>query len=274
MNDPILPDDPTTEPEAPAQPNETARLDRVEQSIAALNGTIQEAIQTLRNPAPVPQAPAKATPPDEFLNELAANPQEVIQREARAAFQSAADATLNPAVMQVLDTASRQLLNERQLAIDTQFGIGTWDAEFRPQLEKELAQIRSGPNPRGIADGELLDALVHRQYGQNFEKLMDRRRTIESAAARGHAHHLIPAGGVPRLRQQTADDLPNDVEQTLRDIEKATGESINRKAYAKLYYTGTDSGPGRHRTSVLEYLKATGASPDTLKHYGGGDRSA
>jgi hypothetical protein len=192
----------------------------------------------------------------------------VIQRVARETFQRAADENLNPAVLQVLDTASRQLVDGHRFTVDQKFGIGTFDELFKPQIEKDMLQLRSA-NPRATADPATVEALVNRLYGgDNFEKLEERRRNLETAHARGLTH-LIPAGGIPRLRAPLADELPTDVEQFLRDVERSTGELIDRKQYAKLYYSGHESGPGRHRTSVLDYLKAVGASPDTIKMYGG-----
>lgn len=272
MNDPLLPDDAQTAqpaqtaPAQPQGPDPTARLDRLEQVMAELNQTVRATGQQILNQQVAAKPPAA---PEDFLNELATDPRGVIQREARRAFDEAAGATLTPAVLQVLDTASKQLLNERELAVDTQFGIGTWNELFRPQLEKDLTQLRA-QNPQATANEATLDALVARLYGgANFDKLADKRRAMEAAMARGHAHHMIPGGGIPRLRAPNADDIPNDVEQFNRDVERATGQTVDRKTFAKLYYTGVDSGPGRHKTDIVEYLKATGASPEKIKMHGG-----
>jgi hypothetical protein len=112
---------------------------------------------------------------------------------------------------------------------------------------------------------------VSRLYGgDNFDKLADKRRAMETAVARGMAHHMIPGGGIPRLRAPNTDDVPNDVEQFNREVERATGQPVDRKTFNKLYYTGVESGPGRHRTNVVEYLRTIGANPDKLKMHGGG----
>jgi len=273
MNDQILPDEPTPEapaaaPAQPAAPDlNTQRLDRLEQVMAELNNTVRQTGQQLLSQQTANTPPPKA---EDFLNELATDPRGVIQREARAAFQAAAGETLTPAVLQVLDTSSRQLLSEQELKVDTQFGIGTWNELFRPQLEKDLTTLRA-QNPSATADRGTLDALVSRLYGgDNFDKLADKRRAMENAMARGMAHHMIPGGGIPRLRSPNTDDVPNDVEQFNRDVERATGQGVDRKVFNKLYYTGVESGPGRHRTDVVEYLKAVGAKPDKIRMHGGG----
>ena len=270
MDDPILE---TTE-QAPAQPPPAQvaapvpdpRIDRLEQAMAQLAQTVQQVGERI-----IPQL-ERANPPqtsEQFLSELATNPREVIQREAEAAFQRKADATLNPAVLKVLHTASQQILDREQQKVDTEFGLGTFDELFRPQLQKDIGQLMA-THPQAAADPDTLRALIDRLYGgDNFPQLADRRKALDNARARGMSH-LIPRGGIPRLRKAGEEpDLPDDVEPILQQIEKATGERIDRKHYARIYHTGEDSGPGRHRTSLLEYLRATGASPDTLKMYGG-----
>lgn len=267
MNDPILPPEDPQQPAAqPQAPPQEDRLARLESAMVQLGETVREAAQRVTTLQP-PQAPQK--PPDQYLNDLAADPQGTIQREARDAARAEADSRLGPALLQMIDTTSKQLLQGYQLKVDSEFGLGTFDEVFRPQLDKDLAQLRA-INPQAMADANTIEALVNRLYGgDNFHRLSERRQGLEKAASRG-INHLLPTGGVPRLRQVTGDELPADVEQTLREIEKNTGEDIDRKKYAKLYYSGEESGPGRHRTSVIQYLKAIGADPDTLKMYGGG----
>jgi hypothetical protein len=273
MEDELFDDQPPqppteTQPPAPAPPQppeDGGRLDRVEQAVATLNETVRSAVQQIPQ---LVQAQRPEQNPDDFLSELAADPKGVIQRVAQESAQAATDQTLTPAIMQVLDTAGQQLMNGYQLKVDSEFGVGTFEEVFKPQLEKDMSQLKQS-NPRALADPQVMGALVDRLYGgENFAKLTERRATLEKAHARGIGN-IVPTGGVPRLKAITGDELPNDVEAFLRDVEKSTGETVDRKEYAKLYYTGQDSGPGRHRTSVVEYLKAVGADPDTLKMYGG-----
>lgn len=266
MNDPMIPQQPA-QPAAPAAPDPSGeRMDRVERSMAELTNAVNEAAQRL-----APQAqPQRA--PDDFLNDLASDPQGVIERVAARTFEKQAAQHLTPAVLQVLDTASTQILQGHRLRVDSEFGLGTFDEKFMPALKADIAQLRS-VNPRAIADPATVEALVNRLYGgDNFQDLMDRKKGIETMHARGLSH-LVPGGGAPRLRNPTGDELPPDVEQFIRETDRATGEQTDRKQFAKLYYTGVESGPGRHRTSVLDYLRATGADAETLKQYGG-DRSA
>jgi len=246
-------------------------MDRLEAAMSQLTATVADAANRLT--APAQHAPAAPIPAEEFLNELSANPQGVIQREATLAFQRAADATLNPAVLRVLETGSQQLLERHQEQVDSRFGEGTFAELYRPQLDKDMAQLRLA-NPGATADPATVAALVDRVSGANVEVLMERRRGLEGTARNKGMSHLLPSGGIPRLRasKNLQEEIPDDAEQFLLDVEKATGEQIDRKAYTKLYHTGKESGPGRHRTSVLDFLKATGANADTLKMYGG-DRS-
>ncbi len=273
MNHPILDDapvnDPAPEAPAPAPPQRDLgmeRMDRLELAMAELTNTVRDAATRLTQ---APQQPPPRTS-EEFLNDLATDPQGVIRRVAADTFRQAANETLNPAVMKVLDTASKQILSAHQQKVDMEFGEGTFDEIFRPQLEKDINQLRMA-QPQAMADPATMEALVNRLYGgDNFPVLLERRKNLESSyKARGLSHYL-PAGGVPRLRVgNPQEEVPDDVETFLRSVERSTGESIDRKHYAKLYHTGTESGPGRHRTTIVQYLKAVGADPDTLKMYGG-----
>jgi len=273
MNDEILE---SPSPEPPPQPviqqqNQTdLRFDRLEQAMGQLAGVVQDAANRLT------QAPQQAPPKtsDEFLNELASDPQGVIQRVAAETFRRTANETLNPAVLKVLDTSRTQLIERQKEKVDGDFGEGTFDEVFKPQLDKDLDQLRQ-VNPSAMADPATVEALVSRLYGgDNFPLLLERRANLEKSARMGGRSHMLPSGGVPRLRgaADPTTEIPPDAEQFLREVERNTGEAIDRKQYAKLYHTGVETGPGRHRTTIIDFLKATGANPDTLKMYGG-DRS-
>jgi hypothetical protein len=271
MEDNILPNPPPEAPAQPApaqQPTQTdLRFDRLEQAMGQLAGVVQDAANRLT------QAPQQATPQtnDEFLNELAQNPQAVIQRVAADTFRRTAQETLNPAVLKVLDTSRNQLMERERERVDGDFGEGAFDEIFRPQLNKDLDELRQH-KPDAIADPATVRALVDRLYGgDNFPVLLERRANLEKNARMSGRSHLLPSGGVPRLRgsPNPQEEIPPDAEQFLREVERNTGEAIDRKQYARLYHTGVETGPGRHRTTIVDYLKATGADPDKLKMYGG-----
>lgn len=267
MDDPILPESTAAPAAPPVQTSQTSdvRLDRLEQAMVNLAQTVESAAQRLTS------APAAAPPrtSEEFLNDLTTDPQGVIQRVAADTFRRAAQETLNPAVLRVLDTAKTQILASEQMRVDSEFGPGTFDEVIRPHLETELEQLR-GMNPQAVADPNTVRALVDRRFGgENFDKLANRRMAYQRAVERGS--YGMPGGGVPRLRgaKLGEDELPPDVEQFLRDTDKMTGTETDRKLFTKLFNTGRDVGPGRHRTTVLEYAKAIGADADTIKSLGG-----
>lgn len=248
---------------APAPPD---RMDRLERSMAELTNAVNDAARQLSIRPSAPAAPAEG--PDKFLERLSADPQGVIREVARGEYQQGAEATVNPAMRTMLEATSRQLMSTHRTEVDLKFGAGTFDELFKPQLDKDIGQLLN-VNPAAAANPETFQALVDRLYGgANFGQLRERERAMEAARSRGvPVNQLVPGGGVPRLRQVTGDELPADVEQFLRDVEKATGESVSRKEYAKLYFSGSDSGPGRHRTTVADYLQAIGADADTKRIY-------
>ena len=279
MDDPIF-DSPTETP-APAAPpppppaaEPDPRIERLENMVGSLVGKLDELART---PAPVAEAPPPPPKPtNDQLTDLAANPRDYIAQIARETATQHTNETLAPLVMQTLTNASQSLLNNHSTQVDAQFGAGTWDEMFRPQLEQDLARLKQA-NPQAMADSGTVEALVNRLYGGgNFNKLMERRgahaaeltKQEEAGIAKIVSH--LPQGGVPRLRStKEGTELPEDVEQFLKTVDAKTGSTTDRKSYGKLYEAGTESGRG-HRTDVLEYLKAVGASPDTVKSYGGG----
>ncbi|MCI0658663.1 MAG: hypothetical protein L0170_16545 [Acidobacteria bacterium] len=282
MNDPILPDEGASsgtgtnvQPGAQPQPGEGGtpaapaedRFARLEKSQSELAEAVRQATQAVQRML-VPQAAVPEEPVDKFLERLATDPRGTIREVARGEFQQGVTGEVGPTMRTMLEATNRQLMATHRTEVDLKFGAGTFDELFRPQLEKDVTQLLA-VNPAAAANPETVQALVDRLYGgSNFAVLRERERAMEAARSRGVTPNvLVPSGGVPRLRQLTGDELPDDVEQHLRNWERQTGEAIDRKQYAKLYYSGTDSGPGRHRTTVAEYLQAIGADADTKRLY-------
>lgn len=265
MDDQILPEEPAqAQPLPPAPAPADARLDRLEQAMGQLADTVRDAANRLTQ---APTAPP-VQKPDEFLNDLAANPQEVIRREAAFAARQVGQEQ-NPVLMNVLSASNQHLMNLHRQKVDGELGEGTFDELFLPQLNKDVAQLKS-INPQAIADPATLEALVNRLYGgDNFPVLMERRRNLEETARVRGVSHLLPSGGVPRLRAgNPQEEIHPDAELFLREVEKATGENVDRKTYTKLYHTGKATPAGGHRTDLADYLRAVGADADTKRKHG------
>jgi hypothetical protein len=234
-----------------------ARLDRLEGSLEHLISTFNDA--ATRQPAPAP-APQPTPDANALLSELAANPDTVIRRIAGEAVQRAVQEAVAPALTQVIDTAGQQLLERHAVQIDSKFGGGTWDEVFRPQLEQDIRTLRQA-NPRAVADSATVQALVDRVYGPNYDRLSEKAsKHTETMRAQEQAGikkivSALPIGGVPRLRQQGSETLPDDAEEFFKSVERTTGERIDRKAFAKVYNAPAKNG----RTTLEDYLAATGA---------------
>lgn len=270
MNDQVLPDAgetvpagqpaPAAAPVAGATPD---RLDRLENAMAELAATVRDAAAAVKGiPGP---APAPVEPVEKFLERFSADPQGTLNQVADARVAQAVAGQVTPAMRTMLEATSRQLLAAHRADIDIRFGAGTYDELFKPQLEQDMTQLLTAA-PGAAANSETVEALVNRLYGTHFAALREREKAMETARSRG-VSHLVPGGGVPRVRTLTGDELPDDVEQHLRNWEKHTGEMIDRKHFSKLYYSGEESGPGKHRTNVAQYLQAIGADADTKKTY-------
>ncbi len=266
MNDPLFPPEPEpVQPVATPQPvQEQQRMDRLEQAMNELTRTVADAAQRLT----VPQAAPQQTN-DEFLSELASDPRGLITRVASAAAQQVANQQLTPALVRTLDLAASQLLSEQAQKVDSEIGAGTFDEFFRPQIDKDLAELRK-TNPEALANKSVMEALVNRLYGgENFPVLSARRRQLEQLAQQRGLSHLVPTGGAPRLRSLSGEpELHPEAELFCRETDKATGEVTDRKAFAKQMATGHESGPGRHRTSLADWAKAAELTPEQRKMYG------
>lgn len=271
----------TPEPKAPPappaptpDPQADARLNRLEGMVSELVTSLKQAAST-----PMPEAPAPPRPANERVNEFVTDPDGYINRIASETAQRLVAEAVNPVVMQTLDVSAQQLLGAHAVDVDTRFGTGTWAEMFQPQLEQDLGRLRE-VNPRALADKGTIDALVSRLYGgANFDRLVERRGKAAEAAAAAEEAGLakivsripggVPGGGIPRVRQGAEGELPEGVETFLKETDKETGTTTNRKHFAKLLNAGTENPGGRRVTTVVDYLQAVGASPDTQKHYGG-----
>ena len=224
-------------------------------------------------PAPTP-APAPK-PTNEQVNDLVADPSGFVGRVAQDAVTKAVQEAVNPILQRTLGVASQQLLNQHATDIDSRFGAGTWNEVFKPQIETDLERIRAA-NPAAAADPAVMDAIVGRLYGPNFDKLSDRQVAHQQGLAKQEEaglqkiiSKLPPAPGVPRLRQAGAtDELDPETIAFLKRVDASVGETTDLKHFAKLHATGTE-GPSGHRTDVVDYLRAIGADPATIKAYGG-----
>ena len=265
MDDPILSEQ-APAPAVPSPPQAEDRMSRLESSMAELTATVRDAAAALRATPAAPQAQQSA---DDFLTDLAANPHGVITNVASQAAAAVMARELNPAVLQVLENGNDQLMRSHEERIDSEFGEGTFKEIFKPQLDNDMRQLKS-VNPRAIADPQTVNALVNRLYGgDNFHMLSERRTALEKTAQVRGLSHLLPRGGVPRLRVGNPnEELGPDHELFLREADKATGENTDRKAFAKLLHTGRETGPGRHRTDLSDYLAVTGATKETKEKYG------
>lgn len=268
MNDPILSPDPeVVQPPSPPVPvQDLQRMDRLEQAMAELTNVVRE-VGTKLPLAQGPVVPQQTN--DEFLNELAQDPRGLITRVASAAAQQVASQQLTPALVRTLDLAATQLVSEQAAKVDAEIGAGTFDELFRPQIEKDLSELRK-TNPEALANRSVVEALVNRLYGgENFPVLSQRRRQLEQLAQQRGLSHLVPQGGAPRLRSLSGEpELHPEAELFLREVDRSTGESTDRKAFAKQMQTGQESGPGRHRTSIADWGKAANLSEEQRKMYG------
>lgn len=274
--------DATPPPNKPAEAKDDGqwRAD-IEKVVGTLGGQVQQLVGTLNTLAsqPPPAAPAPPPPkvdPNDRLNELAADPDQFVKTLTREQVEQYVTDNVNPAVMSSLEAANQIIIAQRAAQDDAKFGPGTFQELFREQLDKDMAQLRQA-NPRALADPAVINNLVDRLYGPNFTKLQERLQETQKTMAQQREEGIreivshIPSGGIPRLRAPSGDDpgeLPDDVKSFINDVDSKTGGRTDQKTFTKLYHSGVESGPGRHRTSIQDYLDATAADPEVKKQYG------
>lgn len=265
LDDPILTETPAP-PAAPA-PAPDSRLDQMQSQMTELRKLVETVGGQLLQNQQAQSQPRKSS--DEVLTEFASDPQGVMKNIAREAVQEGLASSLGPAGAAVFDTVHRQLMAGHQAEIDYRFGEGAYDEHFKPALEQDFAQLRK-INPQALADQATMDALVKRQYGEHFDALRDRRERLEKTAAARGMSHLIPTGGVPRLRiaGDPREELSADHELFIKETDRSTGQRTDPKAWAKLHHTGTQVGPDRHRTSLQDFADVTGMTPEKRAKYG------
>lgn len=264
MDDPILPTEPAPVPTPPAPDPISSRFERLENSMANLANVVETVGNRLL------QAPAQAPPKtaDEVFSEMAQDPMGLMQRVASDVMDRKFAGTMGPAASSVFDTVNRQMMAAHQSQIDYDFGEGAYEEYFKPQLDKDIAGLRQ-VNPQAVADQPTIEALVHRIYGQKFQELRQRREALEKTAANRGLSHLIPTGGVPRLRiGNPQEELTNDHELFIKETDRATGQRTDPKTFAKLLHSGTQSGPERHRTSLQDFADVMGMTKEQKEKYG------
>jgi hypothetical protein len=271
----------TADPTPPAAVPVDDRTAALERQLEALGGQVQQLVggltQLMNTPVPeAPKPPAPVPSASEALNDLAADPYKFVKSATQKEIDEALASRVNPNILQSMETMGQMLVAQRAYQIDAEFGAGTYDAVFKPAMDADLAQLRQA-NPRALADANVVNSLINRHYAPNFATLSERKANLAKSAEEERRKGIetivshIPTGGAPRLRNLNVDDpdsLPDGVKADIAEMERTSGQSVDRKLFTKLYHAGKDSGPGRHSTSLKDFLDAVGANPDRKKSYG------
>ncbi len=258
---------PVTTADKPSAPQGDSRLDALQSQMSEMARSVQSLTSSLaaamEAPDPTPQPSAKPAPAsksevDAFLDRLASQPRETIAEQAKEVAASVVREAMGPTLSRIFDFGGSLVLEQESSRVDGEFGAGTFQEIYAPQIQKDLANLRK-VNPEAMANRETVRALVDRVTGQQFTALADRKGTHVKKQADRRAQELdeivshIPQGGKGGLRLRgrgpAGTDLPDDFDSFAREISAQTGEPMDRDTFAKLYAAGN---------TIDDYLKAVG----------------
>ena len=203
-NDDIFGDLPETPQEAPTEtPQEEsftgadakAMIEQIgaqntaatQQAIAGLGQSVTDAVTAALSDALAPK-PAPASNED-LSTELLSNPKEALSREVSAilepqvaAFQEQRQGIDNA----LFETQHQLLIRDEKEKVDSEFGEGTWDKEFAPDLDPIFNNLRA-QNPAALANQAIINqGVVGVKGGPKFDTLQKARVEAAEAAAQSN----------------------------------------------------------------------------------------
>ena len=236
----------------------TERLEQTNQAVATMATQLGEVFTSAAaEPAPQPvQAPVADPTTDEFLNDLATRGTAVVDERVNAGIKQVADAQLTPVLTTMIETAHTGLMAEQRMAIDSDFGVGTFDEVILPELSKEIGQLRS-VNARALADGASIKALVDRHIGMNYQTLKTKEtghttaQAEEATRVRDELIKSLPTSGGARISLREG-EIDADTKTFFKELKDATGETIDTEQFDKM----------RSVNTLSDYLKVTAGSAE------------
>ncbi len=234
--------DPAT-PDPKPDPAVAALQEQVSGIASSVDTLTQGLQQALNAPAPEPP-PAKVEPTntDDYLTQLANNPQDTIRREAIAAAQVVAQQTYGGTANQLVETQHVGLMNQYQTQIDGIFGKDTWTEVFVPKMQSDLQGLRQA-NLAAIAHPDTIKILVDRIVGQEREALNERETKFKTGqqeewvATRTEIAASLPASGM--TRRVSADGTPDpETKLFLSEVAEKTGQKIDPARFLRIMNAG------------------------------------
>ncbi len=263
----------TTTPEVPKEPANAAEpavepdtrfellakeIANTNQAVASMADRLGEVFTDAGNqpdPTPVPVAPAAPTPQeqttDDFLNDLTARGAAVVDERINEGIRKVSDAQFAPVMATMIETAHDGLIASKQNDVDSIWGPGTWNDVIKPELDKELTQLRT-LNFQALADKNAIKALVDRHIGINYAALKERDSTYteeQAAVAKKSRDDLIsslPTGGAPRISLREG-EVDGDTQTFFKELFEATGNKIDVKKFEGM----------RDVSTLKDYLELT-----------------
>ena len=256
--------EPTTESqETPKTPEDTrfevlaGEIANTNQAVAGMADQLGQAFTkvseeptTVEPPRPVVDPTVPQTT-DDFLNDLASRGATVVDERVTEGVKEIAAREFAPVMTTMIETAHEGLVAAKQAEVDSTWGPGTWAEIIKPELDKELTQLR-GMNFQALADKNAIKALVDRHIGINYASLKERdgKFTEEQAEVakktRDDLISSLPTGGAPRISLREG-EVDADTQLFFKELYEATGQKTDVKKFEGM----------RDVSSLDDYLKLT-----------------
>ena len=232
-NDDLFGEDakPEQQVQKPAEPNAVApqidlspvikEIQNLGQRLVAVEQQFQNVV--VNQPAPV----AVDSSDDDLPTRLLTDPKKVLMEE----FQANAKETLAPALGVLFEDRKNEVLQNFHRQIDETFGEGTWEEEFKPEVDKALTNMP----PEMAGSRGHLNVMVNAIKGDRFNKLVERGAKLEEAAEKAEtARQNEPPSllGVGHARPEEP-SISQDLSDWIKDTNRVTGGKMTVEEWQK-----------------------------------------
>jgi hypothetical protein len=211
-------------------------ISETNQALASLTRSLAASMQAANESEMNSRVPVDL---DAFRAELVEDPGGAIDRRAQAVVERMAGEQLTPTLTALIDTTHDTLMGKYEALVSNDFGPKAWDEVIKPAIKDDVNRLRE-INLRALADPVAIKALVDRQIGMNWKSLTAKQAEHAKQKEADVADEIsrgLPQGGAPRIRMNP--ETPNeDIKIFWDDVEKATGQKVDRKEFMAMHNAG------------------------------------
>ncbi|TFH58431.1 MAG: hypothetical protein E4G90_10725 [Gemmatimonadales bacterium] len=169
------------------------------------------------------------------VSEFLSNPEATIRALAERITDERVQQQVAPLLSQLVNQSHTSIVNEQKTEVDRQFGGGTWDNEFAPELNPMFDRVRKD-SPSQLGNRDAIIKAVQAVKGVKFDTLVTARTNTFNATAEAEKAEQTRAlefvrsnlsGGIGRT--QSASALSEETKDFIEKQFRATGNRIDEK---------------------------------------------